>query len=99
MRRVAVRAVVTNARSWRSSSGRLLGSQFQDAADQAARAEAVRLGPGSPSRSPVSSHLVLGRLDLMFARAMSRSVRSASKEAADPGTPQDRDLHPIGVSI
>ena len=38
---------------------------------------------------------LLGRLDLMIGRAMLGSLRSASKEAADAGTPEDRDLHPM----
>ena len=38
---------------------------------------------------------LLGRLGLMIGRAMLGSLRSASKEAADAGTPEDRDLHPM----
>ena len=38
---------------------------------------------------------LLGRLDLLIAPAISSSVRPASNEAADAGTPEDRDLHPM----
>ena len=38
---------------------------------------------------------LLGRLDLMIAPAISSSVRPASNEAADAGTREDRDLHPM----
>ena len=38
---------------------------------------------------------LLGRFDLMIAPAISSSVRPASNEAADAGTPEDRNLHPM----
>ena len=38
---------------------------------------------------------LLGGLGLMIAPAISSSVRPGSNEAADAGTPEDRDLHPM----
>ena len=61
------------------------------------RGRSGRSGRSRPSRSRVAIQLVwferflLGRLDLMIARGISSSVRSASREAAEP------DRHRIGI--
>ena len=83
-------------RSWRSSSGAsTCCQQFQGVTDRVARAETVRLGPGSPSGSSASSGRCSAASTLMIARGMGSSVRPASKEAAHAQTPRDRDLHPM----
>ena len=55
-------------------------------ADQAARTEAVRLGPRIAIRIVRVERSVLGRLDLMIAPAISSSARQASNDARGSGS-------------